>query len=216
MRGWLWSYCPGSKQTYTVSRDGSFLLTGRCLYGPGVWESQILPVNWAIPALDDHFIHILGQFFGTNLPVFLGCTEDCIHHPPSAVPSLWKDKAWPCWVRAGWLYLCSHQISGRCVLWSSHLGQLPGCQASVGIIIKQQQLIFASYHGDVTVLDAVEEKHRAVQELKNSRFWDLPGGPVVKTPRFLCKGCGFDPWSGNEGSTCHVVQPKKKEEKTML
>ena len=24
----------------------------------------------------------------------------------------------------------------------------------------------------------------------------LPGGPVVKTPCFQCRGCGFDPWSG--------------------
>ena len=23
------------------------------------------------------------------------------------------------------------------------------------------------------------------------------GGPVVKTPRFHCRGRGFDPWSGN-------------------
>ena len=26
---------------------------------------------------------------------------------------------------------------------------------------------------------------------------DFPGGPVVKTPSFHCKGRGFDPWSGN-------------------
>ena len=28
-------------------------------------------------------------------------------------------------------------------------------------------------------------------------FGDFPGGPVVKTPRFHCSGCGFDPRSGN-------------------
>ena len=27
--------------------------------------------------------------------------------------------------------------------------------------------------------------------------WDFPGGPVVKTPGFHCKGHRFDPWSGN-------------------
>ena len=27
--------------------------------------------------------------------------------------------------------------------------------------------------------------------------WDFPGGPVVKTSHFQCRGCGFDPWSGN-------------------
>ena len=26
---------------------------------------------------------------------------------------------------------------------------------------------------------------------------DFPDGPVVKTPRFQCRGSGFDPWSGN-------------------
>ena len=26
---------------------------------------------------------------------------------------------------------------------------------------------------------------------------DFPGGPVVKTPRFHCRGLGLDPWSGN-------------------
>ena len=25
----------------------------------------------------------------------------------------------------------------------------------------------------------------------------IPGGPVVKTPHFHCRGRGFDPWSGN-------------------
>ena len=26
---------------------------------------------------------------------------------------------------------------------------------------------------------------------------DFPGGPVVKTLHFHCRGYGFDPWSGN-------------------
>ena len=26
---------------------------------------------------------------------------------------------------------------------------------------------------------------------------DFPGGPVVKTPHFHCRGCRFHPWSGN-------------------
>ena len=32
--------------------------------------------------------------------------------------------------------------------------------------------------------------------LKNL-FGDFPSGPVVKTLHFQCRGCGFDPWSGN-------------------
>ena len=27
---------------------------------------------------------------------------------------------------------------------------------------------------------------------------DFPGGPVVKTPRFHCRGRRFDPWWGNK------------------
>ena len=37
---------------------------------------------------------------------------------------------------------------------------------------------------------------------------DLPGGPVVKTPCFHCRGRGFNPWSGIP--TCCTVQPKTK------
>ena len=28
-------------------------------------------------------------------------------------------------------------------------------------------------------------------------IWDLPRSPVFKTPHFRCKGCRFNPWSGN-------------------
>ena len=31
----------------------------------------------------------------------------------------------------------------------------------------------------------------------NTSFRDFPGGPVVKTLYFQCKGRGFDPWLGN-------------------
>ena len=30
-----------------------------------------------------------------------------------------------------------------------------------------------------------------------NKDWDLPGGPVVKTPCFQCRGCRCDAWSGN-------------------
>ena len=42
--------------------------------------------------------------------------------------------------------------------------------------------------------------------IKGSGLWDLPGGPVVKTPCFHCRGPGFDPWSGN----LRFWQKKKK------
>ena len=32
---------------------------------------------------------------------------------------------------------------------------------------------------------------------KINQSLDFPGGPVVKTPRFHCRGHGFDPWLEN-------------------
>ena len=32
---------------------------------------------------------------------------------------------------------------------------------------------------------------------KGKLGWDFLGGPVVKTPHFQCRGCGFDPWLEN-------------------
>ena len=32
---------------------------------------------------------------------------------------------------------------------------------------------------------------------KKTECGDFPGGPVVKTPQFHCRGHGFDPWLGN-------------------
>ena len=37
---------------------------------------------------------------------------------------------------------------------------------------------------------------------------DFPGGPVIKTLRFQCKGHGSDPQVGNENPTCCVAGPK--------
>ena len=52
--------------------------------------------------------------------------------------------------------------------------------------------------------------------MQNSR--DFPGGPLVKSPRFQCRGYGFDPWLGNEDPTRCMAQPNKlkvKELKTV-
>ena len=43
---------------------------------------------------------------------------------------------------------------------------------------------------------------------------DFPCGPVVRTPCFQCRGCGFDPWSGNKDPTCRAAWPKKKKKKS--
>ena len=39
---------------------------------------------------------------------------------------------------------------------------------------------------------------------------DFPGGPVVKTLRFHCRGHRFDPWLGNYDPTCHEARSEKK------
>ena len=39
----------------------------------------------------------------------------------------------------------------------------------------------------------------------------FPGRPVVKIPHFHCKGCGFNPWSGNSGPACHMAWAKKEK-----
>lgn len=53
--------------------------------------------------------------------------------------------------------------------------------------------------------------------LKRKAAWDFAGGPVVKTLRFQCSGCGFDPWSGKLRSHMpHCARPKKKKRKEKL
>ena len=41
------------------------------------------------------------------------------------------------------------------------------------------------------------------QKIKNR---DSPGGPVVKTPCFHCRGHGFDPWLGNKYCICCLAK----------
>ena len=36
---------------------------------------------------------------------------------------------------------------------------------------------------------------------------------MVKTLHVQCRGCGFDPWSGNQDPTCRVARPKKQKQK---
>ena len=35
---------------------------------------------------------------------------------------------------------------------------------------------------------------------------------MVQTPCCQCKGCGFNPWSGNQDLTCCAVWPKNTSE----
>ena len=48
-----------------------------------------------------------------------------------------------------------------------------------------------------------------------SRIGDFPGGPVVRTQCFQCRGRTFDPWSGNKipHAAWHSQKTKKKKKK---
>ena len=46
--------------------------------------------------------------------------------------------------------------------------------------------------------------------LKETCPGDFPGGPVVKTLSFQCKGCRFNPWSGNYDPMCWQNNNNKK------
>ena len=55
-----------------------------------------------------------------------------------------------------------------------------------------------SIRGRKEAMHLTELNHNdGFQESKVKSIWDFPGGPVVRTPRFHCRGQGFDPWSGN-------------------
>ena len=51
---------------------------------------------------------------------------------------------------------------------------------------------------------------------------DFPGSPSVGSPRFHCRKCGFDPWSGTEilqatrcGQNIHTVVNRELKGKTV-
>ena len=50
--------------------------------------------------------------------------------------------------------------------------------------------------------------HKELSQIKVRGFLE---GPTVKTPCFQCRGCWFDPWSGNQDPTCCPRWQKKKK-----
>ena len=67
--------------------------------------------------------------------------------------------------------------------------------------VGDRSLRFCS-HFNLEMSVGVGEIGEGSQKVQTSRSkidksWDFPGDPVVKTPRFHCRGHGFDPWSGN-------------------
>ena len=46
-------------------------------------------------------------------------------------------------------------------------------------------------------INFVNSRSTVIHRGKGTSSWDFPGGPVVRTSRFHCRGHGFDPWLGN-------------------
>ena len=44
---------------------------------------------------------------------------------------------------------------------------------------------------------------------------DFPGGPVVRTLHFQCRGHIFNPWLGDLPISCCVAKKKKKKKKSI-
>ena len=149
--------------------------------------AQVFPNQWcverarsfleivAVPVLDDCFIHILVQFFGTNLPVLLGCPEECLYSPStfSCSFSLQRQRKLDiCGCELG-SFICTPTRSLGGVFcdhntWDSYLAVMP----VLASLSNNSNNYLPALPADVTVLDAAEEKHRAVQEPKKSSRYD--------------------------------------------
>ena len=75
----------------------------------------------------------------------------------------------------------------------------------VGLKLKEviQSLIFSENDGEsrgcseMMAMSNCRIAHPKSRHLRRVGFWDFPGGPVAKTPRFHCMGHRLDPRSGN-------------------
>ena len=70
--------------------------------------------------------------------------------------------------------------------------------------MKRNKILFAAIQMDLAIIIPSE-----VSQKEKDR--DFPGGPVVKTPCFHCRGNGLDLWSGNKDPTHHRAQPNRKK-----
>ena len=73
-------------------------------------------------------------------------------------------------------------------------------------IKRNKRILFAATWIDLEIIILSE-----VSQKEKDR--DFPGGPVVKTPCFHCRGNGLHPWSGNKDPTYRRAQPNRKKEK---
>ena len=76
---------------------------------------------------------------------------------------------------------------------------------SVGEDMEKRERLY-TVGGNVKGAVTIEHRMEIPQKLKKQGF---PGGRVVGTLCFHCRGKGSIPWLGNEDSACHAVWPKK-------
>ena len=74
----------------------------------------------------------------------------------------------------------------KCLLVSGFLHMTPKAQVALSLKSKDK-------------LDFIKIKNFCASKdtVKKVKRRDFPGGPVVKTPHFHCRGRVFEPWSGN-------------------
>lgn len=81
----------------------------------------------------------------------------------------------------------THQFLKECKGWrlgAEDRGPDKDCKQFLNQVAEEELL-------DLTELEARRQVRQSVT------WWEFPGGPEVKTPRFHFEGCGFNPWSGN-------------------
>ena len=102
---------------------------------------------------------------------------------------------------------------------SSALGRFSGHLASAFPSI-DRDCILISWDGCKGNCEMFESSQGYPSPWSSIYLWDrnpslgkFPGGLVVRTPSFHCRGHGFDPWSRNQDPTCLVAKkPKQKTE----
>ena len=59
----------------------------------------------------------------------------------------------------------------------------------------------------LTCTKSILKINTAIFKINNQ---DFPDNPVVKTLHCQCRGCRFDPWSGQGAKSSHAPKPKTK------
>ena len=84
---------------------------------------------------------------------------------------------------------------GLPALWWAQLGLAANCTLDPDVFPELGE--FGFWHLQPKSSDEHKIAQTKVEPEKRKKQEDFPGGPVLKTPCFHCRGRGFDPWSGS-------------------